>query len=54
MLEGYRTIIAAVISLIGSITAQLGVEIDAAGITNAVMAIGGAGAAIYFRIIAKP
>ena len=52
MLNGYRTIIFAAVSLLGSIMAQLGVELDSAGLTEAIMQLGGAIGAIYFRVIA--
>ena len=54
MLNGYRTIIAAAVALLGEVLRQFNVEIDAEGITNSVMIIGGAIGAIYFRTQAKP
>jgi hypothetical protein len=54
MLAGYRTIIAAAVALLGEILRQAGVEIDTAGVTNSVMIIGGALAAIWYRIRAEP
>jgi len=54
MLAGYRTIIAASVALLGEILRQAGVEIDTAGITNSIMIIGGAAAAIYYRLKAEP
>ena len=49
MLNGYRTIIAAAVALLGEVLRQAGVEIDTDGITNSVMIIGGAVGAIYYR-----
>ena len=54
MLAGYRTIIAAAVALLGEVLRQFDVTIDAEGITNSVMIIGGAVGAIYFRTQAKP
>ena len=54
MLAGYRTIIAAAVALLGEVLRQFDVSIDAEGITNSVMIIGGAVGAIYFRTQAKP
>lgn len=54
MLNGYRTIIAAAVALLGEVLRQSGIEIDANEITNSVMIIGGAVGAIYFRMNAKP
>ncbi len=54
MLSGYRTIIAAAVALLGEVLRQFDVELDAEGITNSVMIIGGAVGAIYFRTKAKP
>jgi len=55
MLEGYRTIIAAVVALIGA-TAQkyIGLDIgDQAEIVTSVMVFGGTIGAIVFRVLAK-
>ena len=49
MLAGYRTIIAAAVALLGEVLRQFGIEFDTDGITNSVMIIGGAAAAIYYR-----
>lgn len=54
MLEGYRTIIAAAVALLGAILKQAGIEVDTEGLTTAVMTIGGAAGAIYYRSIARP
>jgi len=54
MLQGYRTIISASIALLGAVLQQFGVEIDPEGLTTAVMTIGGAVGAIYFRLKARP
>ena len=54
MLAGYRTIIAAAVALLGEVLRQFDVTIDAEGITNSVMIIGGAVGAIYFRTKAEP
>ena len=52
MLNGFRTIISASVALLGALLMQAGVEIDQAGVTEAIMTIGGAIGAIYFRIVA--
>jgi hypothetical protein len=49
-LEGYRTIIAAAVALLGAALKQAGIEIDTDGVVTAVMTLGGAGGAIYYRI----
>lgn len=49
MLNGYRTIIAAAVALLGEVLRQFDVQIDAEGLTNSVMIIGGAVGAIYYR-----
>ena len=54
MLQGYRTIIAAAVALLGEVLRQAGVELDADGITNSVMIIGGAIGAIYYRTKVQP
>ena len=54
MLEGYRTIISASVALIGSLLQQAGIDIDQDGMVTAVMTIGGAVGAIYYRLQAKP
>ena len=53
-LQGFRTIIAAAVALLGEVLRQFDVSIDAEGITNSVMIIGGAVGAIYFRTQAQP
>lgn len=53
MLSGYRTIISAAVALLGEILRQFDVSLDTEGITNSVMIIGGAIAAIYYRTKAK-
>lgn len=53
MLAGYRTIIAAVVALLGEVLRQFGVELDGEGLTNSIMIIGGAIGAIVFRIKAN-
>jgi hypothetical protein len=54
MLNGYRTIIAASVALLGEILRQFDIALDVDGITNSVMIIGGAAAAIYYRTKAEP
>ena len=54
MLAGYRTIIAAAVALLGEVLRQFDITLDAEGVTNSVMIIGGAAAAIYYRTQAKP
>jgi len=54
MLTGYRTIIAAAVALLGEVLRQMDVTIDAEGITNSIMIIGGAIGAMYFRTQTKP
>ncbi len=54
MLQGYRTIIAAAVALLGEVMRQAGIELDTDGITNSVMVIGGAVGAIYYRTKADP
>ena len=54
MLNGYRTIIAAAVALLGEVLRQFDVTIDAAGLTNSIMVIGGAVGAMYFRAKAQP
>lgn len=49
MLNGYRTIIAAAVALLGEVLRLFEVEIDTEGVTNSVMIIGGTAAAIYYR-----
>ena len=49
MLTGYRTMIAASIALLGAVLQQAGIEIDQDGLVEAVMQIGGAIGAIYYR-----
>lgn len=49
MLQGYRTMIAAGVALLGEILRQFGIELDNEGLTNSIMIIGGALGAIYFR-----
>ena len=55
-MSGYRTLISLVVALMGELLRMVGVEIgpqDQEGLVNAVMVVGGIGAAIYFRITAK-
>lgn len=52
-LTGYRTIISAGVALLGALLKQAGVEIDEEGVTTAIMTIGGAASAIWFRFIAS-
>lgn len=54
MLAGYRTIIAAVIALLGEIGRQFNVDLDTDGLLNSVMIIGGTIGAIYYRTKAQP
>jgi hypothetical protein len=54
MLTGYRTIIAAAVALLGEILRQFDITLDAEGLTNSIMIIGGAVGAIYYRTQAKP
>jgi hypothetical protein len=54
MLEGKRTIIAAAVALLGAVMKQFDVELDTEGLTTAVMTIGGAVGAMYYRTQAKP
>ena len=49
MLTGYRTMIAAAVALLGEVLRQFDISLDTEGITNSVMIIGGAVAAIYYR-----
>lgn len=49
MLEGYRTIIAASVALVGALLKQAGIELDTEGLTTAVMTIVGSGLAVYYR-----
>jgi len=54
MLAGYRTIIAAAVALAGELLRLAGIEIDREGITQSIMVLGGAAAAIYYRTQARP
>jgi hypothetical protein len=54
MLAGYRTIIAAAVALLGEVLRQFDIPLDAEGVTNSVMIIGGAVGAIWFRVKAQP
>lgn len=54
MLTGYRTIISAAVALLGEVLRQSDITIDADGLTNSIMIIGGAVGAIYYRVKASP
>ena len=54
MLQGYRTIVAASVALLGEILRQFDVTVDAEGLTNSIMIIAGTVGAIYFRTQAQP
>jgi uncharacterized membrane protein len=54
MLAGYRTIIAAVVALLGEVGRQFGVDFDTDGLVNSIMIIGGTIGAIYYRTKAEP
>ena len=54
MLNGYRTIVAASVALLGEILRQVDISLDAEGLTNSIMIIAGTVGAIYFRTKAEP
>jgi hypothetical protein len=49
-MNGFRTIIMAGVAFVGELLRQFDIEIDAEGITNSVMILGGTIGAIYFRL----
>jgi hypothetical protein len=52
-MEGYRTIIMAGVAFLGEMLRQFEIELDAEGITNSIMVLGGTIGAIIFRVKAK-